>query len=195
MALHSTSQRKRNRRISEKYRVYLADLARIYVEASEAPGKAATLTHEQLGLAPVNAKSFRRWIEDPEFAAFVKTERERQANEARTEPAVRGPQNIAWLCKVGIKLREMYDHPDDEKDRVAILKAIHGNNAEIRAEERHYEELKTAAARRDFATFLRNLVKWVKLNYSTTYKIVFPILRDALKRLDQIMAGIETVDE
>lgn len=187
--------RRRNRRISDRYRVHLADLARIYVQAGEVCAEAARRTVAELKLESVRGTHFGRWIRDPEFASLVKVERERQANEARTEPAVRGPENIAWLCAVATQLRELHDGADERTDRLAVLKAIHANNAEIRAEERHYEELKQAAAKRDFGAFLRNLVRWVKLNHAATYKIVFPILRDALKRLDQIVKGIETVDE
>jgi len=190
MASHPATKRRRARRISEKYRVHMGELARLYVEANEVPAETARRA-QAAGYGSVRGTHFRRWMEDPEFAAYVKAERERQANEARTEPAVRGPDKIAWLCSVDARLREMHEASGDEDDKLKLLKAIHSNGSEIRAEERHYEDLKDRESRRDFGLFLKSFVRWCQAQHRGTFRVLRPILQHALRDLDRIVAGIE----
>lgn len=194
MPSRPATKRRRSRRISDKYRPYLRDFAQIYVETGEVAAEAGRRVVDKLKLTSVRGETFRRWLEDPEFMAHVRTERERQANEARTEPAVRGPDKLAWLCAVDAKLRELHEGEENAKEKLIVLKAVHSNGAEIRAEERHYEDLKDRAARRDFAEFLRNFIRWLKRDYASAFKIMQPIIGKALKNLDQIVAGVETVE-
>ena len=188
---------KRVRRITEKYRPHLAEIARLYIESGRNKSATERAARKQLGLESFKADCLRGWERNAEFAALMQVEAERQKQADKIVPEVRGLEKVAFYLDVESALKEQYEEtrtggkqgdPAPEK-AATILAVIHRNSAEIRAEEKHLEDIRSARARNDFGRFMRNMIAWVKVRHSKSHATVFPILRDVLNHLDQVVAG------
>lgn len=188
---------KRTRRISAKYREHLADVAALFVKHHGNKAATARAVRKLPGCGGFRPDYLRVWVNDPEFAALVKTEEERQAQSAEIAPDVRGPEKLAWLVAVEQKLREQFEAArtggrngdPDEKLAREILSVIHKHGAEVRAEEKHLADQAESRAKREFKAFLRNVMRYVKAKHAKTHLVVYPVLEDALQHLDAIVAG------
>jgi len=175
------------KRISAKYRPHVDAIAEIFVDEAENQVRTANRVGLELGFKSFRADTLRRWLETEEFRAAVALAREIHADEKRVKPSVRGPEKIAWLLTVERRLKEAHDEAEG-KDRKDVLNAILKVGAEIRAEESHFEDMKTAKKRREFALFLRRLVQYVARSHESVYPVVGPVLKDALRNIKRIMA-------
>ena len=180
---------KRTRRITEKYRPHLAEIARLYIESGRNKSATERGVRKQLGLESFKADFLRSWERNAEFAALLKEAEDGQANAQRLRPSVRGPKRIAWLIEVEAALKTRHEDgtTDDAKDKA--LRALLNVGAEIRAEEAHYEAQQQARARRSFERFLRNVVAHLKDKQPELFPVVAEALADVAKHLDSIMDG------
>ncbi len=177
------------KRISDKYRAHVDDVARLLAEEARCYSRAARRCQTELGLAKVTERTLRRWLNVAEFRAAVEAYEDASADRKRTRPALRGPARIAWLTDVEENLRTGYDEAEADKERDRCLGHLLRVGAEIRQEETHYESLRQAQVRRSFARFLRNLVKWISRRHEKLFAVMEPVIRDALSNVQQIMKG------
>jgi len=174
------------KRISAKYRVHVDAIAEIFVDEADNRSRTVTRVRSELGLTSVTSNMLRRWLDTEEFRAAVALAREIHADEKRVKPSVRGPEKIAWLLTVEKRLKDVHEEAEG-KERKDILNAILKVGAEIRAEESHFEDMKTAKKRREFGLFLRRLVQYVARSHESVYPVVAPVLKDALRNIGRIM--------
>jgi len=179
-------------RIAERYRPHLQEIARLYVELGANKAGATRAARKIAGCEKLSEETLRAWMKKPEFVALVQVEEERAKSFQRTAPELRGLDKIAFYLDVDRTLREQFDgasEGDDEKAAHAVLAVIHRNSAEIRAEERHFEDMKQKQAQRDFGTFLRNVIRYVKVRHGAAHATLYPVLRDVLNNLALIQSG------
>ena len=184
----------RRRRVTAKYRPYLARIAELWVGNAHNASQTARLVRERLHLDAFKPGYLKQWMGVPEFAAMVRAEEERQAADSVTSPFVRGPYKIRWLVEVEQVMRESYDAADvKEAGKPLLLAAIHRLSAELRAEELFLGTMKEKRARQSLAVFLRNLLRFGKETGAPPS--VWRFLERALGKLDYLIGGgTELVD-
>ena len=182
----------RRRRIAAKYKPYVAEIARLYVEADHNASATERVVRAKLGLEKFQSGYLVKWLQVPEFAAMVRAEEERQAAETVASPFVRGPKKVAWLAEVEQCMREAYDAADAEGGKQELLNAVHRVASEIRDEERFVEDLRVRRARRSFGRFLRNLLALARRSGEPL--VVLTFLRAGLDKLDTLMGEMTDVE-
>jgi len=178
------------RRISEKYRRRLADIARICAACGGNRSAAERRVRAELGLASFKADYLRAWEANAEWQAAVEEAGIAAAESEVAAPEKRSPRDLAWLQRMLDEMKQLADDDTaDEKARDKARKAALDLLEEIRAGEKHIADLKDRAAKRDFARFLRNLMLWIKANHPRQADVVTPVFRGALRSLGAIVDG------
>ncbi len=185
---------RRRRRISLKYRPFLQRIAELYVASGGNATGTERAVRDQLGLGQFQAKYLAQWLRVPEFAMVVRVEEERTATEETTSPFVRGPKYIQFLSELRQCMQEAWeDASENSSGKPMLLQAMTRVSAELRAEEKHLADQRTARARQSLGAFLRGLLRHVK--QAGEPPIVWAALTRALQNLDRIVgASTDLVD-
>lgn len=181
----------RRRRVAARLRPMLAEMARIYVAEGKRVTAAVERIRRELGQG-VTANTLSAWAAGSvEFDAHVREAEVAAAEAQKTQPCLRSPRDLTWLQAVQANLKDGLDGELTDKERDSKIKTILAVQQEIRAEERHIEELRERSARRSFGRFLRALIAWLRDRYPQQMPGLAEPLRDAAKHLDQVVTGRE----
>lgn len=180
----------RKRRVIAAYRPHLADIATLYLDSERCLETTARRVRDELDL-PLTSNTLRAWLaRSAEFRSALEEAEIIAADAAKADPEVRSPKDVAWLQARQKELRDQYEGEDlDEKQRASIRKEMMAISAALRAEEKHIADLRDRAARREFSTFLRNFINYVKTRFGRQADVIVPVLRQALQSLSSIMKG------
>ena len=150
--------------ISQKYRKYLAEIARIFVESGMNMAETVRRVTVQLpALSKFRWEHFARWKGNKEWEAAVQQAQSEAALLTTYSPQVRGQQFIAWAKDTLEHLEEGYKNlkaeeggEKEKRDLEGRIQTLHTN---LRAEERHLDDLEQRRAQRNMRQFVANVLE------------------------------------
>ncbi|HUU96995.1 MAG TPA: hypothetical protein VM487_14745 [Phycisphaerae bacterium] len=157
--------------ISQKYRKYLPEIARIFVESGMNMAETVRRVAAQLpALSKFRWEHFARWKGNREWESAVQQAQSEAALRTVFSPQVRGQQFIAWAKETLEHLEGIYKDLKEEKgceksekggekekrDLEGRIQTLHTN---LRAEERHLDDLEQRRAQRNMRQFAANVLE------------------------------------
>jgi len=154
----------RNRRISEKYRKRFDAIARTFVACGRNKAETARRVRAELkGLESFKPDRLTCWSGDPEWDAALESAQLQASAERELPPDVRGSKLLHFAQGALADLDDQYakvkgEGGDNAKELAALEKRIIVIHDAVRAEEKHQDNLKTAAALRTVKNLIAKLV-------------------------------------